>query len=56
LLDQIARLGEVTGEGKLVLAQVEDGKSGGSVIIPTRPAGVARISRDVVAEIRRLLP
>jgi len=56
LIDRIARIGDVAGIGKLVLARVEKGTSGDCVLVPTRPVWEVKTSRDVVDEIRRLLP
>lgn len=55
LVDRIARLGDIAGMGKLVLAGVESGKDEASVIVPTQPVGVVKSSRDVTAEVQQVL-
>ena len=51
VVDQLSRLGNSSGYGKLVMATISEGRNSSRMIVPTQPTGVIRAASSVSSQL-----
>lgn len=51
VIDQLSRLGDSSGHGKLVMATVDEGRDSSRIVVPTQPAGVLKTVSSVSSQL-----